>query len=164
MALRLLKPEGYNREEDFVMKTMIILAIVASLTNVGWAAEDRRDRDRDRDRGRANVETREGWTLLGSTVADFKKDRDRIDVGRSRGPFKQLMIEVDGGALEMEDVNVRFGDGSNFSPKTKLRFEEGSRTRNIDLPGNKREITHVDFTFRSTAERRGEATVKVYAR
>jgi hypothetical protein len=142
------------------MQTIIILAIIASLTNVGWAAEDRRDRDR----GRANGETREGWTLLGSTVADFKRDRDRIDVGKSRGPFKQLMIEVDGGALEMEDVTVGFGDGSNFSPKTKLRFEEGSRTRNIDLPGNKRQITHVDFTFRSSKEKRGEATVKVYGR
>lgn len=140
---------------------ILVLALITFVSDFGWAAVERRDRDR----GRARLEAKEGWTGLGSTVADFRTDRDRIEVGESRGPFKEIMIEVDGGALEMEDIVVRFADGSTFSPKTKVRFQEGSRTRNIDLPGNKREIRHVEFTFRSTNEqKKGEATVKLYAR
>ena len=147
-------------------RIFLVLALMTFIPGVGWAAEDRRDRDRerDRDRGRPKLEARKGWTGLGSTVADFRTDRDRIEVGESRGPFKEIMIAVDEGALEMEDIVVTFGDGSTFSPKTKLRFQEGSQTRNIDLPGNKREIRHVEFTFRSLKEKRGEATVKLYAR
>jgi hypothetical protein len=142
------------------MHLFLVLAVLTLFPDFGWAAEGRSDRDR----GRPNLEAKEGWTSLGSTVADFKTDRDRIEVGESRGQFKQLMIEVEGGALEMENIVVRFGDGSTFSPKTKVRFQEGSRTRNIDLPGNKRQITHVDFTFRSLNEKKGEATVKLYAK
>jgi hypothetical protein len=140
---------------------LLLLTLITFLVGTGWAAEDRRERDRDR--GRPRLEERKGWTGLGSTVADFKTDRDRIEVGE-RGPFKEIMIVVEGGSLEMEDIVVTFGDGSTFSPKTKVRFQEGSRTRNIDLPGNKREIRHVEFTFRSLSEKKGESTVKLYGR
>lgn len=141
-------------------RIFLVLALITFVAGVGRAAEDRRDREGARPR----LEARKGWTGLGSTVADFRTDRDRIEVGESRGPFREIMIDVEGSALEMEDIVVTFGDGSTFSPKTKVRFQEGSRTRNIDLPGKKREIRHVDFTFRSLNKKTGEATVKLYAR
>lgn len=141
-------------------RPFLIFALIALVSGVGWAAEDRRDRDRDGPR----LEERKGWTGLGSTVADFRTDRDRIKVGERRGPFKEILIVVEDSALEMEDIVVTFGDGSTFSPKTKVRFKEGERTRNIDLPGKKREIRHVDFIVRSLNKKTGKATVKLYAR
>lgn len=141
-------------------RLFFFFALIAFVAGDGWAAEDRGGRDRDGPR----LEERKGWTGLGSTVADFRTDRDRIKVGERRGPFKEILIVVEDSSLEMEDIVVTFGDGSTFSPKTKVRFKEGERTRNIDLPGKKREIRHVDFIVRSLNKKTGKATVKLYAR
>lgn len=48
----------------------------------------------------------------------------------------------------MSDVIVTFGDGSTWSPPTRLTVSTDSSTRVIDLPGdNKRVIRKVDFKY-----------------
>jgi hypothetical protein len=105
-----------------------------------------------------------GWTRLGSAEANFNVDTDRIDVGESYGSFREIMIVVDGAPLEMRDVLVTFRDGTHFSPDLRERFEEGSRSRNIDLPRDKRVIRRIDFKYRSLDRRAGKAIVTVYGR
>jgi hypothetical protein len=104
------------------------------------------------------------WELLGRREVDFKGDRDRIEVGRSEGKFRQVRFTVKGGAIEMRDMVVTFGDGKKFSPNLRHHFDEKSSSRVIDLPGDRRVIRSVDFVYRSTSHRDGRATVSLYGR
>jgi hypothetical protein len=105
-----------------------------------------------------------GWELLGERVADFKGDRDRIEVGRREGTFSRLRVAVKGAPLEMYDMVVTFADGRTFSPNIRHHFAENSWSHEIDLPGDRRVIRSVDFRYRSTDRREGRATVLLYAR
>src|SRR5918999_1016071 len=51
-----------------------------------------------------------GWELLGERNADFKVDRDRIDVGRREGRFSELRLAVRGAPVEVYDMVVTFAD------------------------------------------------------
>jgi hypothetical protein len=104
-----------------------------------------------------------GWARLGSADVRGRRDRDSIRVGRVRGGFKAITVQVDGGDLEMHDVVVTFGNGQKFSPKVRHRFREGSRTRLIDLPGNRRQIRRIDFRY-GNLPGSGRANVTVWAR
>jgi hypothetical protein len=121
---------------------------------------DRYDSDRY---GPLGSRDRQGWELLGQSEADLKNDRDRIDVGRREGTFRELRILVRGGPLEISDMVVTFGDGKTFSPRIKQRFDENT-TSQIDLPGDRRTIRSVDFNYRSVDRREGRATVYLYGR
>lgn len=105
-----------------------------------------------------------GWVLLGEREADFRIDRDRINVGRREGAFREIRIAVRGASLEMYNMVVTFGDGSTFSPNIRTRFEVNSWSRDLDLPGDRRVIRSVDFTYRSINRREGRATVTLYGR
>jgi hypothetical protein len=61
----------------------------------------------------------------------------------------------------MTDVTVTFVDGNTFKPNFRSRFDERSRSEEIDLPGNRRAIRQVDFTY-STSQ--SGVTLTVYAR
>jgi hypothetical protein len=106
----------------------------------------------------------QGWEMLGRQQVDFKSDHDRIDVGKKEGRFKQLQIRVQDAPVEIEKMVVTFDNDERFSPELRHRFDEKSKTRNIDLPGNRRAIKRIDFNYRSVDRRQGKATVEVYAR
>ena len=105
-----------------------------------------------------------GWEMLGRQEVDFKTDHDRINVGRKEGRFKELQIRVQGAPVEIEKMVVTFDNDEKFSPELRHRFDEKSKSRNIDLPGDRRAIKRIDFNYRSVNRRQGKATVEVYAR
>jgi hypothetical protein len=105
-----------------------------------------------------------GWQLLGEREADLQRDQDRIDVGRREGTFREIRIAVRGAPVEINRIVVTFTDGKTFSPSIRERFEQNSSSREIDLPGDRRSIRSVDFSYRSPDRRQGKATVMLYAR
>jgi len=109
------------------------------------------------------VEDRTGWDKLGERMVDGKVDRDTIPVGRADGKFSRIMLVVEHSALEMFDVEVVFGDGSKFSPATRLVFEKNTTSRVIDLPGDKRVIKHVTFKY-GNLPGGGRAQVELWAK
>jgi hypothetical protein len=104
------------------------------------------------------------WERLGQREVDFKNDRDRIDVGRSEGRFRQLQIRVKNAPIEISDMVITFGNDQTFKPNLRHRFNEGSGTRTIDLPGERRSIKRIDFNYNSINRREGKGTVEVLAR
>jgi hypothetical protein len=115
-----------------------------------------------------------GWDHVGTRRVNFAVDHDIVAAG-TRGLFRRLLIHVEDGALEMYDVTVTFANGSQFSPRLRLRFDENTRSRVIDLPGAARVIRRIDFKYRSldrrpaagpawTAGPRERAVVHVYGR
>ncbi|NOU31686.1 MAG: hypothetical protein HOO96_27610 [Polyangiaceae bacterium] len=133
-------------------------AVASAETHRGHPAEGVRDDAHDR-----KVEQSTRWEKLGERMVDGKMDRDTIAVGRDDGRFKTLQLKVEGSALEMFDIVITFGDGSTFSPPTRLRFGNGTTSRDIDLPGDKRGIKKVELKY-GNLPGGGRAQVEVWAR
>lgn len=109
-----------------------------------------------------------GWTMLGERTVDGRgrrggADRDRISVGRKEGTFRRLTVVVLDSSLDMEDMEVKFGRGPSFRPDVRQVFNEGSRTRVIDLPGDDRVIRWIEFRYRNLPGG-GRARVQVWAK
>jgi hypothetical protein len=104
------------------------------------------------------------WELLGQREVDFKNDHDQIDVGRSEGRFKQLEVRVKNAPIEIHDMVVTFANDETFKPKLRHKFTEGSGSRIIDLPGERRTIKRIDFNYKSINRREGKGTVEVRGR
>jgi hypothetical protein len=92
-----------------------------------------------------------------------KTDRDTIMVGKYQGRFDQLTMVVTDSDLQLDDFVVTFGNGEQFSPKIKVMFKEGSRSRAIDLPGDDRFIRKIELRY-SNLPGGGRAHVDIYGR
>ncbi len=104
------------------------------------------------------------WERLGQREVDFRTDHDQIDVGRSEGRFRQIEIRVKDAPIEVYDMVVTFGNNETFRPKLRHTFAEGSGSRIIDLPGQRRTIKRIDFNYKSINRREGKGIVEVFAR
>ncbi len=90
-----------------------------------------------------------GWRLLGEQTVNGRIDRDHITVTRDEGTFTKLMIVVLDSDLELLDFDVKLGRGPSFHPDVRQVFRENTRTRSIDLPGDKRVIKSIDFKYKN---------------
>ena len=88
-----------------------------------------------------------GWQLLGEQTVNGRVDYDRIVVGRDEGRFGKLMIVVLDSDLEILDFDVKFSRGPTWNPAVRQVFRENTRTRAIDLPGDRRIIKYIDVKY-----------------
>jgi hypothetical protein len=112
----------------------------------------------------STADSLEGWERLGTRAIDLRAERDTIEVGRNEGRFHSIMLDVDGGALEMLNLRVVFGDGSAYAPPARLTFDTSERSRVIDLPGDTRIIRIITFNYRNLRAGDGRATITAYGR
>jgi len=91
------------------------------------------------------------WVKLGERSVDGIRDRDVITVGAREGTYRRIMIVVERDPLEMFDVVVTFGDGTQFAPHTRAIFNPETRSHVIDLPGGRRVIRSVEFHYGNVA-------------
>jgi len=142
-----------------------LLGLLALAAPAAAQVEQRDHRDGRSDR-RADAQDEvfddRGWTLLGQRNVR-KKARDTITVGAYEGRFDQIMLVVDGSAMNVTKLTVFFGNGKKFKPKIKHQFEFGRRTRAIDLPGNDRVIEKIELKYDALA-RGARSKVRVYGR
>ena len=66
-------------------------------------------------------------------------------------------------SLVMDDISVVFGNNKKFSPNVRQTFDENSRTRAIDLPGNARKIKRISFRY-GNLPGGGRAKVQVWGK
>ncbi len=59
---------------------------------------------------------------------------------------------------------VTFENNQTFKPTVRHRFDEGSGTRIIDLPGDRRAIKRIEFAYKSINRREGKGIVEVLGR
>lgn len=107
-----------------------------------------------------------GWTLLGERGVSRRgnEDRDRIQVGRYEGRFSKLAIVVLDSDLELIDFAVKFKRGPEWRPSVKHYFRENSRSRTVDMPGDRdRVIKWIDIRYRNLPDG-GRARVQVWGR
>jgi len=135
-----------------MLKTTQRLAIVvAYLMTVGCAA----------DFGSGGSILGGSWQRLGILQVGPGNDHDTLSVSSDAGQFREIRLEVRGGPVEMSDMVVTFGDGSTFKPNFRSRFDERSRSEEIDLPGDRRFIRQIDVTY--SASQSG-VTFAIYGR
>jgi hypothetical protein len=79
------------------------------------------------------------------------------------GPFRELRLQARGGSIEMNDVTITFENGETYRPR--VRSPLGERDDEIiDLPGNRRRIKQIDFTYAPNPRRGGPVDLGVYGR
>lgn len=104
------------------------------------------------------------WVPLGARRVSARGERDIIRTTNS-GQFKRVRLTVEGGDLELFDIQITFADGTTFSPTGRFTFTRHARTRVIALPGAARGIRWITFFYRSLATGgQGGATVQAYGR
>lgn len=104
------------------------------------------------------------WETLGSAKISFRGELESIPSSLRRGRFHQMRIEVTGGDVEIYDLAVRFANGEIFSPNIRQNFDENTRSRIIDLPGDERFIKEVVFRAKSRLTLAGKATISISVR
>jgi hypothetical protein len=106
----------------------------------------------------------QGYKHLGTREVDFAKDADSIVVGESKGKFTGFLVEVENADLEMKDITVTFGNGKQHEVDTRLEFNEGTRSRKVDFPGEARTVERIVFKYSTQGRKDGKATVNVYGK
>ena len=102
------------------------------------------------------------WRTLAYTTVSGR-DTDKIRVpGSAR--YHQLRLCVFSAPLTMRDFDVRYRNGGHQDVAVRQTIRPGTCTRNIDLAGNRRDVTDVRLKY--SAIRRGwtRPIVRVQAR
>jgi len=119
------------------MKRTIILALGAAA--LGTLATMPADAQRWHNNWRA------AWRTIAYTQVNGR-DRDTIRVpGTAR--YRQLRVCVFGGPIEMRDVDVGFRNGGHQDIGTRSLMRAGTCTRNLDLRGNRRDVSYVRLRY-----------------
>ncbi len=103
------------------------------------------------------------WERLGRLDVGLPADHDVLSVPRKVGPLRELMLEPRGGAIEMREMIVTFDDGTTFKPEYPVRLSERSKSQIIKLPGKRRRIREIGFTY-APARNKENVQLTVYGR
>src|SRR5262245_25054148 len=105
------------------------------------------------------------WVFLGQTTVDGFRDRDTIVIGRSEGAFHSIQLRVFGAPVEFQRVVVRYANGANEEVEVRDYIPAGGQTRAIDLRGNGRVISSIEFLYSKARWRSGaRPRVALYGR
>ena len=102
------------------------------------------------------------WRTVGFTTVQGR-DNDTIRV-RGTERYRQLRVCVFNGPIQMRDVDVRFRNGGHQDIATRDLMRAGTCTRNIDLSGNRRDVTAVRLKYAPLARGWVRPTVRVQVR
>jgi hypothetical protein len=87
------------------------------------------------------------WILLGTAHVDKSEDHKTIHVGSAAGQFHKIQLRVNGGAVDFQRVVVHFGDGKPEELAVAEHVRSGGKTREIELPGERRTIDSVELWY-----------------
>lgn len=88
------------------------------------------------------------WNELGCKSVGFLIDRDVVPVS-SQEFYRALRLRSTGFDIEMLELNVRFANGQRDSYRVNAVIRSGERSTPIDLRGERRRITAIEFIYRS---------------
>ena len=103
------------------------------------------------------------WELLGRASVDTRSrpDHDVIPIGHSAGRYKRLDFRVDGGDIELYNMRIVYESKQIEDVKLRHMFDSHGRTHSIDLSGDARHLSRVEFSYRAVS---GRPIVSLYGR
>lgn len=137
-------------------KIIQALGLALLLLTIGQAGYAQRNSYAQRNNGR--------WIYLGESNVDGRNDHDQIMVGRSEGRFHNIQIRVERGAIEFQRVVVHYANGGDEEIAIRDWIPAGGQTRAIDLRGDERAITSVEFWYGQGNWGSRRPRVRLYAR
>jgi hypothetical protein len=87
------------------------------------------------------------WQKLGERKVQRALDHDEIKVGLRDGVFSKLKITVRHSGIHLHKLVVHYGNGERDELEVREDISRGGESRVIDLRGNKRVISTVDFWY-----------------
>lgn len=112
----------------------------------------------------------DGWVLLGAQPAGFIGfDRDVIPVGKNKGGFREIRVNVRERAITLNQLKVVYENGEEDIIPVRARVNAGSTFGPIALRTEGIEIEKIEARYRSrfidkTARGKGNAVVEVWAK
>ncbi|MEO6315574.1 MAG: hypothetical protein ABIU63_16195 [Chitinophagaceae bacterium] len=88
------------------------------------------------------------WFYIATTEVRLSGERDVVNLN-SRDIFRAIKFNVTRNALEVFDLSVVFDNGRAQKFTVRNIFQPGTGSRVLDLPGNKRRIRSLVFTYRT---------------
>ena len=133
------------------MKRALILTLAAAATTATVAVPA------DAQRWRPSA-----WHTVGHATVNGR-DSDTIRVpGTAR--YRQIRVCVFNGPIRMRDLDVRYRNGGRQDIKVRQLMRAGTCTRNIDLAGNRRDVTRVRLKYAPLARGWVRPLVRVQVR
>jgi len=108
------------------------------------------------------VSSKPGWHKIGSVTADFKVEKDAIEVlGADR--FKAIKLKVTDAPIQIYDLEVYYEAGDVENIQVRQDLKRGEETKVLDLKGYDRELKKVVFIYKTVANtKENKATVELY--
>jgi len=95
--------------------------------------------------GPADAQYHRNWRTVAFTQVNGR-DTDTIRVpGTAR--YRQMRVCVFNGPIQIRDVDVRFRNGRHQDLSTRHFMRAGTCTRNLDLAGNRRDVTAIRLKY-----------------
>lgn len=105
------------------------------------------------------------WTLLGERVVTDRADHDTVRVGRDRGTFTAVKLQVRRHGVDFHRVVIHFANGEDQRVELRNSIPAGGESRVVDIDGADRIITSIDFWYDAKTLGRGRsATVRTLGR
>ncbi len=89
------------------------------------------------------------WVELGCKSVGFLADRDTLQVN-SPDRFKALRLRSSGYDIELVNMVVRYANGGRDNLAIRQLIPSGSRSSPIDLRGERRRISEIEFLYRTS--------------
>lgn len=105
---------------------------------------------------------RNNWRTIAYTqVSGRETDTIRVP-GTAR--YHQMRLCVFNGPIEVRDVDVRFRNGGHQDIDVRRVMRAGTCSRNLDLAGNRRDVTSVRLKYAQIARHADRPIVRVQVR
>ena len=104
------------------------------------------------------------WEKLGTKMVDMKADHDVLLVTFHEGFYSKVKFLIRKAPLHLKNVNIIFGNGENKNIVFNKRFNAGTTTRIIDLPGNRRIIKKIKLNYKTIPSGKGKAIFVAWGR
>ncbi|MEO6916840.1 MAG: hypothetical protein ABI151_15430 [Chitinophagaceae bacterium] len=88
------------------------------------------------------------WVYIATTEVRLSGERDVVNLN-SRDLYRGIKFNVTRNALEVFDVSVVFDNGQIQKFPLRNIFQPGTGSRVLNLPGNRRRIRSLVFTYRT---------------
>lgn len=106
----------------------------------------------------------EKWQPIGERQVNYKIDHDVLNVTYRDGTFRQLRFGVRGGSINVYRCVIHFENGESQEIDLRSTFRKGSKSRIVDLSGNRRLIDKISFWYDTKDFSANKAVVVVWGR
>lgn len=104
-----------------------------------------------------------GWRMLGMKTVGANSDTDVVYVaGQAR--YSQIRLCGARAPIHMLDLDVYYANGGREDIQVRNKIKPESCTRNIDLKGQRRDITQIRMRYEKVRAGSKTPLIKVYGR